>query len=88
MTLIHSGLISTLSYLALRPQGLQLPGTKMMQTMLVLLVVLQDFVLSLSHELFQDVFAIDVVSHSKVLFVTAKMMLTARIVVPKRSYLE
>ena len=88
MTLIHSGLISTLSYLALRPQGLQLPGTKMMQTMLVLLVVLQDFVLSLSHELFQDVFAIDVVSHSKVLFVMAKMMLTARIVVPKRSHLE
>ena len=50
--LIHSGLISTLSCLAPRPQELhQLPGTKMMQTMLVLLVVLQDFVLSLSRAL-------------------------------------
>jgi len=56
--------------------------------MLVLLVVLQDFVLSLSRELFQDVFAIDAASHSKVLFVMAKMMLTARIVVPKRSHLQ
>ena len=50
-----------------------------MQTMLVLLVVLQDFVLSLSHELFQDVFAIDVVSHPKVPFAMAKMTPTMKL---------
>ena len=55
----------------------------MMQTMLVLLVVLQDFVLSLSHELFQDVFAIDAVSHSKVPFAMAKMTLTMKLITPE-----
>ena len=73
-------------YLALRFQEFQLPGTKMMQTMPVPLVVLQDFVLSLSYELFQDMFVIDMISHLKITFAMAKMTLTMKLIHLKRNH--